>query len=47
MADALSRLEAIDLPVIISTDQLAMEQCADEELKEILKGSSVLILRDI
>lgn len=37
VADAFSRIEMIDIPVIISTAELAKEQTTDEELKQILQ----------
>lgn len=45
MADALSRIEAVNVPVIVSTEELALEQSRDEELKHILASSSKLQLR--
>lgn len=44
-ADALSRIETVDLPVIISTEELATEQQTNEELKEVLADRNTLNLR--
>lgn len=40
IADALSRVQAIDMPVVISTDDIAKEQEIDEELRIILSSSA-------
>jgi len=42
IADTLSRVEAIQLPVIVSTDEITREQLNDEELKELLANSTSL-----
>ena len=48
IADALSRVQAIDFPVIISTEDIANAQLEDEELKEYLRsGSSSLQLKKL
>lgn len=39
-ADALSRIETIDVPVIVSTEELATEQSNDRELKHILDDNT-------
>lgn len=39
IADTLSRIEQIDMPTVISTEELIREQTTDEELKQILNGS--------
>lgn len=41
-ADTLSRIEAIDMPVIVSTQEIAQEQCNDAELQTLLQGHSAL-----
>lgn len=46
-ADTLSRVEPINMPVIVSMDDLAEEQSKDEELLNILKGSTSLTLRPL
>jgi len=40
VADALSRVESIDMPTIISTEQLAQAQQTDEELKNLLQNET-------
>lgn len=40
VADALSRIETIDMPVIVSTTELANTQTTDDELQEILKNGN-------
>lgn len=45
VADALSRIAAIDCPVIISTEDLAEGQQQDKELQEILNGKTCLKLK--
>lgn len=48
VADALSRVEAIDMPVIITTEELAQEQLTDEEIKDLLQdGTHSLQLRKL
>lgn len=45
VADALSRLEELAMPVIVDTATLAEYQQQDEELKELLRTPSSLTLR--
>ncbi|CAK9813145.1 Transposon Ty3-I Gag-Pol polyprotein [Anthophora plagiata] len=40
VADAFSRLQAIEMPVIISTEELMQAQAKDEELKKIISENS-------
>lgn len=40
VADALSRVQAIEFPVIVSTEDIAKAQEEDEELKEYLRSNS-------
>lgn len=47
IADALSRIEALDAPVIINTEELVEEQRKDEELQHILKSKKKLQLRPL
>ena len=42
IADSLSRIEALDLPVLVSTDEIALEQERDQELQDILKEPTAL-----
>ncbi|KAG7196886.1 hypothetical protein KM043_015788 [Ampulex compressa] len=44
-ADTLSRVQAINCPVITSSEDLAEEQHKDQELQEILNGKTCLNLR--
>lgn len=44
-ADALSRISAIECPIIITTEELTEKQQQDKELQEILKGKTSLKLR--
>lgn len=37
VADALSRIQTIELPVIVSTEEIATAQQQDEELKEYIR----------
>ncbi|KAG7202115.1 hypothetical protein KM043_004783 [Ampulex compressa] len=45
VTDTLSRVQAINCPVIISTENLTEEQHKDQELQEILNGKTCLNLR--
>ncbi|XP_029157066.1 uncharacterized protein LOC114936787 [Nylanderia fulva] len=45
VADALSRMNDITLPVIVTTEDIAAEQQTDEELKSLLKNSGELQLK--
>lgn len=47
VADALSRIEAIDMPTLFSTDDLAEAQDADEELRNLLNSNTSLVLRPL
>jgi len=42
----LSRINAIQVPIIIITEELSTEQVKDEELQEFLKGESDLELKE-
>ncbi|KMQ86215.1 gag-pol polyprotein [Lasius niger] len=46
-ADTLSRIEAIDMPVIVSTQEIAQEQRNDAELQILLQGHSALTLKKL
>lgn len=46
-ADILSRIEAIDMPVIVSTQEIAQEQRNDTELQNLLQGHSALTLKKL
>ena len=45
IAEAFSRLEQVDMPVIVTTRQLQQAQTEDEELQRILQANSVLKLQ--
>lgn len=45
VADAFSRIETIDTPVIVTTEQLAEKQKQDEELTKILQETTALNLQ--
>ncbi|KAK2578263.1 hypothetical protein KPH14_000527, partial [Odynerus spinipes] len=45
VADALSRIDAVEMPVIVTTQQLADEQANDEELQNLLLHNTVLDLK--
>ncbi|KMQ86146.1 pol polyprotein [Lasius niger] len=47
VADTLSRLEAIEMPVIVSTEELAQEQRTDPELQTLLRGQTTLNLKPL
>jgi len=47
VADALSRVEAIEMPTIISTDELAKEQREDEEFRKLLHSPTALNLKKL
>lgn len=47
IADTLSRIEAIDMPVIVSTAELAKMQATDSELQDILRGNTKWSLHTI
>jgi len=47
VADALSRVEAVNLPVIVTTDELYEEQQKDEELRALLETETSLSLRPL
>lgn len=47
VAHALSRVENITMPVIVSTDDIAAAQLDDEELQEILKNPRALNLKQL
>lgn len=47
VADALSRVEAINMPVIVTTDELYEEQQKDEELKALLESETSLSLKQL
>ncbi|CAL1683860.1 unnamed protein product [Lasius platythorax] len=47
VADALSRIEEINMPVIVTTDELAEEQQKDEELQTLLKSKTSLNLKKL
>lgn len=47
IADALSRIEAINMPVIVTTDELFEEQQKDEELRTLLETESSLQLKQL
>lgn len=44
-ADALSRINDIELPIILSTEDIAREQQTDEELHNLLQAPGALIFR--
>jgi len=44
--DMLSCINAIQVPVITTTEKLSTEQAKDEELQKLLKGESVLELKE-
>lgn len=46
-ADALSRIQTISMPVIISTEDIADAQANDEELQSLLQSESSLKLRKL
>lgn len=46
-ADTLSRVEEIQMPVVVNTDELAKEQVTDDELQQLLNGTTSLQLRKI
>lgn len=46
-ADALSRIQSIDMPVVVTTEELAREQESDEELVTLLKSDTALRLRKL
>jgi len=43
-ADALSRIQAINMPIVISTEDLVREQATDEELQSLLQSKTSLKL---
>jgi len=45
VADALSRIETINMPVIVTTDELFEEQQKDEELEALLRTETSLSLK--
>jgi len=45
VADTLSRIESIDMPVIVTTEELYEGQQEDEELKTLLKTKTALTLK--
>lgn len=47
VADALSRIEAIDMPMVVSTDELYEEQQKDKELELLLKKGTSLALKKL
>lgn len=47
VADALSRIEAINMPTFFSTDDLAEAQSTDEELQDLLESNTSLDLRPL
>jgi len=47
VADALSRIETIDMPIIVTTDELYQEQQTDEELQTLLKSKTALSLKKL
>lgn len=47
VADALSRLEEINMPIIVTTDELADEQQKDQELQTLLKSKTSLNLKKL
>lgn len=47
MADALSRIQAINMPVIVTTDELYEEQQKDEELQTLLRTKTALTLKEL
>lgn len=47
VADALSRVEAVNLPVIVTTDEFYEEQKKDEKLRALLKPETSLSLRPL
>ncbi|ENN81302.1 hypothetical protein YQE_02293, partial [Dendroctonus ponderosae] len=47
IADALSRIDAIAFPVIVSTAELCQAQQSDEELSELKQNSTSLQLRPL
>lgn len=46
-ADALSRIQTIDMPIVVSTEDLAKEQAADQELQDLLRTSATLKLQKL
>lgn len=47
IADALSRVNMIDTPRIVTTEELAQEQSTDKELQELLESRTILQLRKL
>ncbi|RLU20853.1 hypothetical protein DMN91_007467 [Ooceraea biroi] len=47
VADALSRLESISMPQIVTTDELYEEQVKDEELQALLQSETTLTLKKL
>ncbi|XP_039309916.1 uncharacterized protein K02A2.6-like [Solenopsis invicta] len=47
VADALSRIESVSMPIIVSLDELADYQKEDEELQDLLSSNSSLQLRNL
>lgn len=47
VADALSRIEAIDMPVVVTTDELYEEQQKDKELQTLLRSETALTLKKL
>lgn len=46
-ADTLSRVEVIDMPVIVSTQEIAQEQRKDAELQKLLQGQSAITFKKL
>lgn len=44
--DTLSRIDAIQVPVITTTEELAAEQATDEELQQLISGETTLELKE-
>lgn len=47
IADALSRINTIDMLTIVTTDELATHQLNEDELKQLLRNGSALNLRKL
>lgn len=47
IADALSRIETINMPVVVTTDELFQEQQNDEELQTLLKSKTAITLKKL
>jgi len=47
VADALSRIKAINMPMVITTDELYEEQQKDEELQTLLNSKTALTLKKL